>query len=172
MASHLLKVQRDFSLPLRSLPRPSKWIICHSALFNKPRWQEGAQISCPHFFFSRIRGAGASEMEPRGDRSVPRERDLSHSPSHWRSQGTQLIQAERPGGRLLSGSRSGTSTKQEQDFRPKKGQEHGRRKCKRPFVSFKIIIFFWRAPFFFKSLLNLLQYCFCFMFWFFWPRGM
>ena len=26
--------------------------------------------------------------------------------------------------------------------------------------------------FFFKSLLNLLQYCFCFMFWFFWPRGM
>ena len=26
---------------------------------------------------------------------------------------------------------------------------------------------------FFKSLLNLLQYCFCFMFfWFFWPRGM
>ena len=55
-------------------------------------------------------------MEPRGDRSVPRERDLSHSHSHWRSQGTQLIQAERPGGRLLSGSRSGTSTKQEQDF--------------------------------------------------------
>lgn len=148
MASHLLKVQRDFSLPLRSLPRPSKWIICHSALFNKPRWQEGAQISCPHFFFFfRIRGAGASEMEPRGDRSVPRERDLSHSHSHWRSQGTQLIQAERPGGRLLSGSRSGTSTKQEQDFWPKKGQEHGRRKYKRPFLSFNIF-FFWRAPFF------------------------
>ena len=54
MASHLLKVQRDFSLPLRSLPRPSKWIICHSALFNKPRWQEGAQISCPHFFFFQM----------------------------------------------------------------------------------------------------------------------
>ena len=89
-------------------------------------------------------------MEPRGDRSVPRERDLSHSPSHWRSQGTQLIRAERPGGRLLSGSRSGTSTKQEQDFRPKKGQEHGRRKCKRPFVSFKIIIFFLTCTSFFK----------------------
>ena len=25
---------------------------------------------------------------------------------------------------------------------------------------------------FLKSLLNLLQYCFCFMFWFFWSRGM
>lgn len=78
-------------------------------------------------------------MDPRGERSVPRERDLSHSHSYWRMQGTQLIQAERPGGHLLSGSGSGTSTKQEQDFRPKKGREHGRRKdCKRPFISFKI----------------------------------
>ena len=25
---------------------------------------------------------------------------------------------------------------------------------------------------FLKSLLNLLQYCFCFMFWFYWPQGM
>ena len=59
--------------------------------------------------------------------------------SHWRTQGTQLIQAERPSGRSLSGSRSGTSTKQERDFRPKKGQEHGRRKeGKRSFIFFKI----------------------------------
>ena len=29
-------------------------------------------------------------------------------------------------------------------------------------------IFFWDGPFV-KSLLNLLQYCFCFMFWFLWP---
>lgn len=78
-------------------------------------------------------------MEPRGDRSVPRERNLSHSHSYWRMQGTQVIQAERPGRHLLSGSGSGTSTKQEQDFRPKTGREHGRRKdCKRPFISFKI----------------------------------
>ena len=33
--------------------------------------------------------------------------------------------------------------------------------------------FFWCGPFFFfKSLLNLLQYRFCFMFCFFWPWGM
>ena len=30
---------------------------------------------------------------------------------------------------------------------------------------------FWCGPFL-KSLLNLLQYCFCFMFWCFWPWGM
>ena len=33
------------------------------------------------------------------------------------------------------------------------------------------IFFFWRGPFL-KSLLNLLQYCFCFMFLVFWPQGM
>ena len=36
------------------------------------------------------------------------------------------------------------------------------------FYNFKI--FFWRGPFL-KPLLNLLQYCFYFMFWFFWPQG-
>ena len=36
------------------------------------------------------------------------------------------------------------------------------------FCNFKI--FFWRGPFL-KPLLNLLQYCFYFMFWFFWPQG-
>ena len=37
--------------------------------------------------------------------------------------------------------------------------------------TFFFLRFFWCGPFL-KSLLNLLQYCFCFMFWFFWPQGM
>ena len=36
---------------------------------------------------------------------------------------------------------------------------------------FFLIFFFWCGPFS-RSLLNLLQYCFCFMFLFFWPKGM
>ena len=170
MASHLLKVQRDFSLPLRSLPRPSKWIICHSALFNKPRWQEGAQFSCPHFFsFFQNRGAGVLEMELRGDRSVPRE-ETYPSYSHWRTQGTQLIQAERPGGRSLSGSRSGTSTKQERDFGPKKGQEHGRRKDgKRSFIFFKI---FFDMHHFFSVFMASVTILFLFYVLVFLPWGM
>ena len=36
-------------------------------------------------------------------------------------------------------------------------------------ILFKI---FFYVDHFLKPLLNLLQYCFCFMFWFFWPRGM
>ena len=37
-----------------------------------------------------------------------------------------------------------------------------------PFISWIFFKrFFWCGPFFFKSLLNLLQYYFCFMFWFF-----
>ena len=34
-------------------------------------------------------------------------------------------------------------------------------------IFFCLLVFFWCGPFFFKSLLNFLQYCFCFMFWFF-----
>ena len=34
------------------------------------------------------------------------------------------------------------------------------------------LIFFFDVDHFFKSLLNLLPYCFCFMFLVFWPRGM
>ena len=37
--------------------------------------------------------------------------------------------------------------------------------------NFYFLRFFWCGPFL-KSLLNLLQYCFWFMFWFFWPQGM
>ena len=36
-----------------------------------------------------------------------------------------------------------------------------------PFEIFFFKDFFWRGPLFYKSLVNLLQYCFCFMFWFF-----
>jgi len=36
---------------------------------------------------------------------------------------------------------------------------------------FWFFFFFWCGPFL-KSLLNLLQYCFCIMFSFFWPQGM
>ena len=41
--------------------------------------------------------------------------------------------------------------------------------CLSPF--FKKKVFSWCGPFL-KSLLNLLQYCFCLTFWYFWPRGM
>ena len=36
---------------------------------------------------------------------------------------------------------------------------------------FFLRFFFFDVDHFLKSLLNLLQYCFCFMFWFFWPGG-
>ena len=35
-----------------------------------------------------------------------------------------------------------------------------------PISLFLFVSFFWCGPFFLKSLLNFLQYCFCFMFWF------
>ena len=39
------------------------------------------------------------------------------------------------------------------------------------FFFFKIFFCVWIIYFFFKSLLNLLQYCFCFVFWFFDPEA-
>ena len=38
---------------------------------------------------------------------------------------------------------------------------------RRIILFFFLSFFFWCVLFFFKSLLNLLQHCFCFMFWFF-----
>ena len=42
--------------------------------------------------------------------------------------------------------------------------------CVRTSFIFKRL--FLNGPFFFKFWLSLLQYCFCFMFWCFWPQGM
>ena len=45
--------------------------------------------------------------------------------------------------------------------------------CRDSFFECQIFFFFFDVDLYFlKSLLNLLQYCFCFMFWCFWPRGM
>lgn len=85
-------------------------------------------------------------MELRGDRSVPRERNLSHSHSSWRMQGTQLIQAESQAS-LAVRLWVRYFHKQEQDFRPKKGRNTEEGRTVRGLYFFQD--FFGHAPFFF-----------------------
>ena len=76
MVIHLLKGQRDFPLPLGSLPRPSKRLICHSAFLINPDGRKEANIHSFFFFFFGMKEAGVPGIRLRGDRRVPRERHL------------------------------------------------------------------------------------------------